>query len=191
MPLVSWGLPSQNHHRPATCHHPHVTQLGLGRIVAECLSHLPPLRLMGVPGCSLQEVGRILQTPAWGRLLVLLHTSGSAACLPVLRAQGLREIRPALVQGVGFPGGTVVKSPPANAGDAGSIPGSARSSGDGNGNLLRYSCLGSPMEQRSLAGYSPWEGKELDTPEQLSMHAGWRDSKAEMFLVKGIYRVPW
>ena len=73
---------------------------------------------------------------------------------------------------------------------AGSIPGSARSSGDGNGNLLRYSCLGNPMEQRSLAGYSPWEGKELDTPERLSMRAGWRDSKAEMFLVKGIYNVP-
>ena len=46
------------------------------------------------------------------------------------------------------------------------------------------------MEQKSLAGYSPWEGKELDTPEQLSMRAGWRDSKAEMFLVKGIYHVP-
>ena len=45
------------------------------------------------------------------------------------------------------------------------------------------------MEQRSLAGYSPWESKELDTPERLSIHAGWRDSKSEMFLVKGIYRV--
>lgn len=138
MPLVSWGLPSQNHHRPATCHHPHVTQLGLGRIVAECLFHLPPLRLMGVPGCSLQEVGRILQTPAWGRLLVLLHTSGSAACLPVMRAQGLREIRPALVRGVGFPGGTVVKSPPAKAGDAGSTPGSGRSPEGGSDG---HSCI--------------------------------------------------
>ena len=34
----------------------------------------------------------------------------------------------------GFPGGTVVKKPPANAGDAGSIPGSGRSPGEGNGN---------------------------------------------------------
>ena len=34
----------------------------------------------------------------------------------------------------GFPGGSVVKNPPANAGDAGSIPGSGRSPGEGNGN---------------------------------------------------------
>ena len=43
----------------------------------------------------------------------------------------------------GFPGGTVVKNLPANAGDvrkAGSIPGSGRSPGVGNGNLLQYSC---------------------------------------------------
>ena len=42
----------------------------------------------------------------------------------------------------------MVKNPPANAGDgrnAGSIPGSGRSSGEGNGNPLRYSCLRSPI----------------------------------------------
>ena len=50
----------------------------------------------------------------------------------------------------GFPVGAVVKNPPANAGDtrdAGSIPGSGRSPGDGNGNSLQYSCLGSPMDR--------------------------------------------
>ena len=36
----------------------------------------------------------------------------------------------------GFPGGSVVKNPPANAGDVGSIPGLGRSSGGGNGNPL-------------------------------------------------------
>ena len=43
-----------------------------------------------------------------------------------------------------YPGGSVVKNPPANAGDArdvGSIPGSGRPPGVGNGNLLQYSCL--------------------------------------------------
>ena len=34
---------------------------------------------------------------------------------------------------MGFPGGSVVKNLPANAGDAGSIPGSGRSPGEGNG----------------------------------------------------------
>ena len=36
---------------------------------------------------------------------------------------------------LGFPGGSVVKNPPANAGDTGSIPGSGRSPGGGNGRL--------------------------------------------------------
>ena len=45
---------------------------------------------------------------------------------------------------MGFPGGAVVKNPPANAGDArdvDSIIGSGRSPGVGNGNPLQYSCL--------------------------------------------------
>ena len=45
----------------------------------------------------------------------------------------------------GFPGGSVVKNPLANAGDAGSIPGSGRLPGEGVGNPLQYSCLGNPM----------------------------------------------
>ena len=65
----------------------------------------------------------------------------------------------------GFPGGTVVKNPPANAGDRGSIPGSGRSPGRGNGNPLQYSCLENPRGQRSLAGYGPWGLKASDTAE--------------------------
>ena len=40
----------------------------------------------------------------------------------------------------------VVKDLPANAGDPGSIPGSGRSSGEGNGNPLQHSCLENPMD---------------------------------------------
>ena len=47
----------------------------------------------------------------------------------------------------GFPGGSVVKNPPANAGDSGSIPGSGRYPGEGNGNPLQYSCLRNPMDR--------------------------------------------
>ena len=46
--------------------------------------------------------------------------------------------------------GSVVKNPPANAGDArdaGSIPGLRRSPGVGNGNPLQCSCLENPMER--------------------------------------------
>ena len=49
-----------------------------------------------------------------------------------------------------FPGGSGVKNLPANAGDTrdmGSIPGSGRSPGGGNGNLLQYSCLGNAMDR--------------------------------------------
>ena len=48
---------------------------------------------------------------------------------------------------MGFPGGSAVKNPPANAGDAAFIPGSGRSPGEGNENPLQYSCLGNPMER--------------------------------------------
>ena len=48
---------------------------------------------------------------------------------------------------MGFPDGTVVENTPAHAGDMGSIPGSRRFPGGGNGNPLQYSCLGNPMER--------------------------------------------
>ena len=46
----------------------------------------------------------------------------------------------------GFPGGSEVKVSAWNVGDQGSIPGSGRSPGEGDGNLLQYSCLENPME---------------------------------------------
>ena len=48
---------------------------------------------------------------------------------------------------MGFPGGSVVKNMPVKAGDAGSIPGSGRYPGEGNGNPFQYSCLGNPMDR--------------------------------------------
>ena len=44
----------------------------------------------------------------------------------------------------------MVKKPPANIGDAGLIPGSGRSPGEGNGNPPQYSCLGNPMDRGAL-----------------------------------------
>ena len=45
-----------------------------------------------------------------------------------------------------FPGGSEVKASASNVGDPGSIPGSGRSPGEGNGNPLQYSCLENPMD---------------------------------------------
>ena len=45
-----------------------------------------------------------------------------------------------------FPGGPMVKNPPANVGDMGLIPGWGRSPEEGDGNPLQYSCLENPMD---------------------------------------------
>ena len=53
-------------------------------------------------------------------------------------------------EGEGLPGGSSIKNLPANAldrRDTGSIPGSGRSPGGGNVNLLQYSCLGNPIDR--------------------------------------------
>ena len=54
-----------------------------------------------------------------------------------------------------FPGDSVVKNLPANAGatgDMGLIPGSGRSPGEGNGNPLQYACLETPMDRGACWG---------------------------------------
>ena len=50
----------------------------------------------------------------------------------------------------GFPSGSDGKESTCNAGDPGSISGSRRSSGEGNGNTLQYSCLENPMDRGAL-----------------------------------------
>ena len=60
----------------------------------------------------------------------------------------------------------LVKNLFANSGDArdaGSIPGSGGSPGEGNSNSLQYSCLGESHGQRSLVGYSQWGCRESNT----------------------------
>ena len=68
----------------------------------------------------------------------------------------------------------MVKTLPANVGDSGdmgSISGSGRSPGVGNGNPIRYSCLENSMEGGAWWATVQRGCKESDTTEQLSMHA--------------------
>ena len=58
---------------------------------------------------------------------------------------------------MGFPGDSVGKESSCNPGNPGSIPGSERSPGEGNGNPLQYCCLGNPTEEE------PGGHEELDT----------------------------
>ena len=69
------------------------------------------------------------------------------------------------------PGGTVLKNPPASAGDTrdvGSIPRSGRSPGTGNGNPLQSSCLENLTGRGAL--WATWGCKELEAAEWLSTH---------------------
>ena len=69
-----------------------------------------------------------------------------------------------------FPGGSDGKASVCNVGDLGSIPGSGRSPGEGNGQSTPVLLPGKSHGQRSLVGYSPWGHKELDTTELLHFH---------------------
>ena len=88
----------------------------------------------------------------------------------------------------------VIKNPPANAGDTrdGSIPGSGRSPGVGNGTRLQYSCLENSMGREAWwATYSPWGCKRggrdwvnehtvhtlENTQEEESVNASWESQK--------------
>ena len=69
----------------------------------------------------------------------------------------------------GFPGGSMVKNLPANAGDSSVIPGSRGSSGEGNSNLLQYSCLENSIDRE--AWWATVHGiTESNMTEQLSTH---------------------
>ena len=65
-----------------------------------------------------------------------------------------------------FPRGSDGKVSVYNAGDLGSIPGSGRFRGEGNGNPFQYSCLENPMDR---GAWCPWGRKEQDKTEQLHL----------------------
>ena len=62
-----------------------------------------------------------------------------------------------------FPGGSVVKNLPANAGDTDSILGSGRCPGEGNSNPLQYSCLENPRDGGAWRATVHGVAKESDT----------------------------
>ena len=73
----------------------------------------------------------------------------------------------------GSPGGSAGKESACNEGDLGSIPGSGRSLGEGNGNPTPVFLPGKSHGWTSLVGYSPWGHKESDTTERLHFRGNW------------------
>ena len=76
----------------------------------------------------------------------------------------------------GFPGGSLVKNPPAKAGHSGSIPGlggawQPPSLEEGHGNPLQYSCLENPMDRGAWRATVHGIAKSRTQLKQLSTHA--------------------
>ena len=93
---------------------------------------------------------------------------GSRFCESLLNLSAFLS-RASLYQG--FPGGSVIKNPPAKAGDMSSIPGSGRSPREGNGNLLQHSCLENPMDRAACWATVHRISEESDMTEQLKSHS--------------------
>ena len=70
---------------------------------------------------------------------------------------------------------------PANAGDAGLIPGSGRSPGEGNGNIFQYSCLGNPMDRGAWWATVHRVAKELDMTYRLNNNNSFLASRVPFF----------
>ena len=82
---------------------------------------------------------------------------------------------------MGFPGSSVVKNLPANAGDRSSIPGTGRSP-EGNDNPLQYSCLENPMDRGDCQATVHGLAKELDMTEWLNSNN--KDSSLQKITIK-------
>ena len=74
---------------------------------------------------------------------------------------------------MGFPGGSVVNNPLADAGDTDLIPGLERLPGERHDNPLQYSCLGNPIDRGAWWATVHGIIKESDTAEQLNISPLW------------------
>ena len=71
---------------------------------------------------------------------------------------------------MGFPHSSVSKSSACHAGDPGSIPGSGRCPGEGNGNPVQCSFLENPVDRAAWRATVHGVHKESDTTERFSLH---------------------
>ena len=112
----------------------------------------------------------LLKACIWFHLILKHQPSG-----PLTRKEDVKDVfllANSLIAVLGthtsFPGGPVAKSPPASAGDVGSIPGSGRSPEEGDGNPLQYSCLENPKDRE--AWWATIQGV-TESPAWLRVHA--------------------
>ena len=94
---------------------------------------------------------------SWTRVQTHVSCVGGQILYPRATREALLNFHPKQCY-MGFPGSSVGKESACNAGDPGLIPGSGRSTGEGNGTPTPVFLPGKSYGQRSLAGYcSPWD----------------------------------
>ena len=112
---------------------------------------------------------------------------------PMVKLRNSHIICSPLLHNMGFPGGSAVKNLPASAGDTSSIPGLGRSPGQGNGNLLQYSCMGNPIDRGAWRATVHGITKESDTTNGLNNNSIIYlcfTTKIVQMTTKGTY-IPW
>ena len=147
--FIGWRLPIKNciskaKNKPILCrvlcclvsNHGHCPR-------SPCGSHNLDLQFQSGP------VVRAQGWPSWARRSASLvpFTSPPRPFRQMLTLLSRRENRDSTAGKCGFTGDSLVKDLPANAGDAGSVPGLGRSFGGGNSNPPQYSCLENPVDR--------------------------------------------
>ena len=87
--------------------------------------------------------------------------------------------------------GSVVKNPPAQEGDVDSIPGLAKSPGEGNGNRLQYSCLGNPMAEESVRPQSMGLWESTTTYRLNNNNTGCQETRFTCLCISNIQQGCW
>ena len=126
-------------------------ELMISSLVAQRLKRLPPMRETQVRSLSREDpLERKWQpTPVFlpgkfhGQRSLVGYSPWGHKESDTTGLNSLKVLR-------GFPGGSDGKASACNAGDPGLIPGWGRSPGEGNGNLLQYSCLENSMDRGAL-----------------------------------------
>ena len=147
--FIGWRLPIKNciskaKNKPILCRVLRCLVSNHGRRPrSPCGSHNLDLQFQSGP------VVRAQGWPSWARRSASLvpFTSSPRPFRQMLTLLSRRENRESTAGKCGFTGDSLVKDLPANAGDAGSVPGLGRSFGGGNSNPPQYSCLENPVDR--------------------------------------------